>query len=72
VDESGPDHAKRFVAEALAGTEVLGRGEGHSKRAAQIQAAVEAMKRLKTAYLLSSPVCARTSASIRPTGWEGR
>jgi ribonuclease-3 len=49
VDESGPDHAKRFVAEALAGTEVLGRGEGHSKRAAQIQAAVEAMKRLKAA-----------------------
>lgn len=46
VGESGPDHAKRFIAEALAGSEVLGRGEGISKRAAQAKAAEAALNAL--------------------------
>ena len=44
VSQSGPDHAKRFVAEVLSGGQPLGRGEGVSKRAAQAMAAVEALK----------------------------
>ncbi len=44
VEESGPDHAKRFVAEALSGDEVLGRGEGITKREAQAQAALVALE----------------------------
>jgi ribonuclease-3 len=38
--ERGPDHAKTFVAEVLLGDEVLGRGTGRSKQAAE-QAAAE-------------------------------
>lgn len=39
VDERGPDHAKTFVAEVLLRKEVVGRGSGHSKQAAQQTAA---------------------------------
>jgi ribonuclease-3 len=47
VEESGKGHAMRFVAEALAGDdgEVLGRGGGTSKRAAQTEAAAHALRR---------------------------
>lgn len=41
VGEMGPDHAKTFVAEVLLGREVAGRGQGHSKQAAE-QAAAQA------------------------------
>lgn len=43
VQESGPDHDKRFTVEARLGTEVLGRGTGHSKKAAEQQAAYHAI-----------------------------
>lgn len=46
VSESGQSHAMHFVAEVLAGDEVLGRGEGSSKRAAQAQAAEAALGNL--------------------------
>lgn len=46
VEESGPDHDKRFIAEALSGDEVLGRGAGISKREAQAQAAIVALQTL--------------------------
>ena len=39
VAERGPDHAKTFVAEVLLGEAVMGRGEGHSKQAAEQAAA---------------------------------
>jgi len=39
VEESGPDHAKTFVAMARVAGEVLGRGEGRSKKLAEQQAA---------------------------------
>ena len=39
VAAHGPDHDKTFVAEVLLGNAVLGRGEGHSKQAAEQSAA---------------------------------
>jgi ribonuclease-3 len=39
VSEQGPDHRKMFVAEALVGGAVLGRGSGPSKQAAEQSAA---------------------------------
>jgi len=47
VAEHGPDHAKTFVAEVLLGREVAGRGEGHSKQAAERAAAQEALENVK-------------------------
>jgi len=44
--ESGPDHAKRFEIEVLLRGEVLGRGEGKSKKEAQQAAASAALARL--------------------------
>jgi ribonuclease-3 len=46
VASSGPDHARWFVAEVSAGDEVLGRGEGKSKKAAESGAARNALQRL--------------------------
>ena len=43
VDESGPDHDKRFVVEVHLNSNVIGRGEGKSKKAAEQQAAKEAL-----------------------------
>ena len=43
VGESGPDHAKVFEVEVRRGKEVLGRGKGSSKKAAEQQAAYEAL-----------------------------
>lgn len=43
VEESGPDHNKRFVVEVHLNSNVIGRGEGHSKKMAEQQAAKEAM-----------------------------
>jgi ribonuclease-3 len=42
TDESGPDHAKQFTAEALIGGEVRGSGEGRTKKEAEQQAAEQA------------------------------
>ena len=44
VEEVGPDHAKVFTVEVLAGDTVLGRGSGRSKRAAEMDAAREALQ----------------------------
>lgn len=43
VSETGPDHAKVFVAEVLVGDKVLGTGNGSSKQAAQVGAAEAAL-----------------------------
>jgi len=43
VEEDGTDHQKVFVAEARAGGQVLGRGSGRSKKAAQQAAARAAL-----------------------------
>ena len=50
VDQSGPDHLKHFEMEVLLGEEVLGRGEGHSKKDAQQEAAHRAILYLKERY----------------------
>lgn len=47
VTESGPDHAKDFVAYAVVGGTRLGRGEGTSKKQAEQQAAEEAWTALR-------------------------
>jgi ribonuclease-3 len=44
VDHSGPGHAPVFVVEVKAGPEILARGSGHSKRAAQQAAAHAALQ----------------------------
>lgn len=43
VGESGPDHDKKFTVEAKLNSNVIGRGEGHSKREAEQHAAKEAL-----------------------------
>ena len=43
VDQSGPDHAKHFVVEVHLNSNCIGRGEGHSKKAAEQMAAKEAL-----------------------------
>ena len=43
VGESGPDHAKEFSVEVRLGGEVIGRGSGRSKKAAEQQAAYDAL-----------------------------
>ncbi len=55
VGESGPDHAKEFTVEVRRGSTVIGRGRGRSKKAAEQQAAYEAllsMHRLKDLKVL--------------------
>lgn len=46
IEESGPDHAKHFRARAVVGDEVLGTGEGPSKKVAEQQAAQRAYETL--------------------------
>ena len=43
IEEVGPDHAKVFTVEVLAGDRVMGRGSGRSKRAAEMDAARQAL-----------------------------
>ena len=44
VGESGPDHNKIFSVEARLNNNIIGRGEGRSKREAEQNAAMEALK----------------------------
>lgn len=46
LDESGPDHDKRFTVGAYVNNTLRGRGEGTSKQAAQQQAAQNALEHL--------------------------
>ena len=45
--EEGPDHDKRFIVEACIGTHVISHGEGHTKKAAEQEAAYQAILKLK-------------------------
>lgn len=47
IGESGPDHAKEFVVEAVIGRQVYGRGVGRSKQAAARVAAQHALVQLR-------------------------
>lgn len=44
VEQSGPDHDKHFVVEVHLNSNCIGRGSGHSKKAAEQQAAKEALE----------------------------
>ncbi|MBL1176169.1 ribonuclease III [Pantanalinema sp. GBBB05] len=46
VSESGPDHAKHFVAEVQVANKTYGRGNGHKKQEAEKDAARDALDRL--------------------------
>jgi ribonuclease-3 len=46
VAESGPDHAKEFVAEVRLATQVVGQGQGRRKQDAEKAAARDALQRL--------------------------
>ena len=54
VTASGPDHAKRFVAEVIVGADLLGTGHGHSKKEAEQNAARTALKRRRGAVEAAS------------------
>jgi ribonuclease-3 len=45
IDEAGPPHDRRFRVAARLGNEVIGTGEGRSKKAAEQAAAAEALER---------------------------
>lgn len=47
IREAGPPHARRFEVAARLDSDVIGRGEGRSKKAAEQAAAAEALERMK-------------------------
>ena len=47
IREEGPDHDKRFVVEARIGVKSIGEGMGHTKKAAEQEAAYQALLKLK-------------------------
>lgn len=47
IDEKGPDHNKQFVAQISVGDQVLGNGEGKSKKEAEQNAAKVALNKLQ-------------------------
>ncbi len=51
IDESGPDHAKQFVAWAVFGERRFGPGRGRNKKQAEQQAAELAFRALKAEWL---------------------
>jgi ribonuclease-3 len=65
VDHSGPGHAPVFVVEVRAGPEVVARGSGHSKRAAQQSAAHAALQQLDVTEGYEEPLEADNSADHR-------
>ena len=44
VGESGPDHDKHYVCAVKIDNNIMGRGEGSSKKKAEIKAAEDALK----------------------------
>ncbi|MDQ3811016.1 MAG: ribonuclease III [Chloroflexota bacterium] len=55
VDHTGPGHAPLFVVEVRAGPQIVARGSGHSKRAAQQAAAHEALQLLEVSDIYEQP-----------------
>ena len=50
VSEEGPDHDKLFISQALHGGKVIGLGRGKTKKDAEQQAALEALRKYSKAY----------------------
>jgi ribonuclease-3 len=55
VSDEGPDHEKTFFAEVRVGDELVGRGEGRNKKAAEQAAAGAALAHLATTTDLRAP-----------------
>jgi ribonuclease-3 len=55
LDATGPDHEKSFRIEVWVGGELLGVGEGPSRRAAETAAAAQALEQLRGAGAWSGP-----------------
>jgi ribonuclease-3 len=49
ISSEGPDHAKLFTVEVLVGNDVLGQGQGRSKKQAELNAARQALETLSAA-----------------------
>ena len=47
VNEEGPDHRKSFTVEVYVGNDLYGIGVGHTKKAAEMQAAYHAILKLQ-------------------------
>ena len=47
IDESGPDHNKSFSVDVLIGDDVISRGTGHTKKAAEQEGAYKALIKLR-------------------------
>ena len=47
IGEEGPDHDKRFLVEAVIGNTTIGEGSGHTKKAAEQEAAYQALLGMK-------------------------
>ncbi|MBV9170272.1 MAG: ribonuclease III [Chloroflexi bacterium] len=56
VEHSGPGHAPVFVVEVRAGPEIVARGAGHSKRAAQQAAAHAALQQMDVSEGYEEPI----------------
>lgn len=50
VGSTGPDHSREFTVEVRVGDRVLGSGTGHSKKAAQMDAARDALEKLPSNF----------------------
>ena len=50
VEETGPDHDKRFTVEVRVGDTVLGKGSGKSKKIAETEAARSALEQLSVNF----------------------
>ena len=55
VAVDGPDHARHYVVEVALGGAVIGRGEGRSRREAETEAAIQALERVASAAVATSP-----------------
>ncbi len=51
LEESGPDHHKKYVVEVRIGSAALGQGEGRTKKQAEQEAAYQALLKLKKAQV---------------------
>ena len=47
LKEEGPDHSKSFTVEAIVNVKSMGKGTGHTKKAAEQAAALEAVQKMK-------------------------
>ena len=51
IGEEGPDHDKRFLVEAVIGNTTIGEGSGHTKKAAEQEAAYPALLWMKERFI---------------------